>query len=144
VDDTGKIVREVKVASEPKALLAVLANPAYHFKRIGLEAGPMSQWLFNALAEAELPVTESCAWPFCRLSPLTASADTSTGCGGWLARLCLRWRHAAPQATAEPVKPSIPVPPTRCRSLFRRSPVTILRILKVPQPSGAMADCGCG
>ena len=56
VDDTGKIVREVKVASEPTALLAVLRNPAYHFKRIGLEAGPLSQWLFSALAEAELPV----------------------------------------------------------------------------------------
>ena len=56
VDDTGKIVREVKVATEPEALLAVLKNPAYHFKRIGLEAGPLSQWLFSALAEAELPV----------------------------------------------------------------------------------------
>src|ERR1700709_1124639 len=56
VDDTGKIVREVKVASEPEALLAVLKNPAYHFKRIGLEAGPLSQWLFSALAEADLPV----------------------------------------------------------------------------------------
>ena len=48
VDDTGKIVREVKVASEPEALLAVLKNPAYRFKRIGLEAGPLSQWLFSA------------------------------------------------------------------------------------------------
>jgi transposase len=47
---------EVKVASEPKALLSVLKNPAYRFKRIGLEAGPLSQWLFSALAEAELPV----------------------------------------------------------------------------------------
>ena len=56
VDDTGKIVREVKVASEPAALLAVLKNPAYHFKRIGLEAGPLSQWLFSALAEVGLPV----------------------------------------------------------------------------------------
>ena len=56
VDDTGKIVREVKVASEPEALLAALKNPAYHFTRIGLEAGPLSQWLFSALAEAELPV----------------------------------------------------------------------------------------
>jgi transposase len=56
VDETGKIAREVKVASEPEALLAVLKNPAYHFKRIGLEAGPLSQWLFSALAEAELPV----------------------------------------------------------------------------------------
>ena len=56
VDETGKVVREVKVASEPEALLAVLKNPAYHFTRIGLEAGPLSQWLFSALAEAELPV----------------------------------------------------------------------------------------
>src|SRR5580658_2156295 len=56
VDDTGRLVREVKVASEPEALLQVLTNPAYHFKRIGLEAGPLSQWLFSALAEAGLPV----------------------------------------------------------------------------------------
>jgi transposase len=56
VDDAGKIIREVKVASEPDALLAVLTNRSYHFKRIGLEAGPLSQWLFSALAEAELPV----------------------------------------------------------------------------------------
>jgi transposase len=56
VDDTGRIVREVKVASEPEALLSVLRNLAYRFKRIGLEAGPLSQWLFSALAEAGLPV----------------------------------------------------------------------------------------
>ncbi len=56
VDDTGRIVREVKVASEPEALVTALKNPSYHFKRIGLEAGPLSQWLFSALAEAELPV----------------------------------------------------------------------------------------
>ena len=56
VDDTGRIFREAKGASEPEALLAVLTNPGYHFKRIGLEAGPLSQWLFSALAEAGLPV----------------------------------------------------------------------------------------
>ena len=56
VDDAGRIVREVKAASEPEDLLRILSNPAYHFKRIGLEAGPLSQWLFSALAEAELPV----------------------------------------------------------------------------------------
>ena len=55
VDDTGRVVREAKVASEPEALLQVLSNPAYHFKRIGLEAGPLSQWLFSAFAEASLP-----------------------------------------------------------------------------------------
>jgi transposase len=56
VDDAGRIVREVKAASEPEALLQVRAKPAYCFKRIGLEAGPLSQWLFSALAEAGLPV----------------------------------------------------------------------------------------
>ena len=30
VDDTGKIIREVKVASEPEASLAVLKNPGLH------------------------------------------------------------------------------------------------------------------
>ena len=45
LDDAGKIVKEVKVASEPQELLKVLGNPTYHFKRIGLEAGPLSQWL---------------------------------------------------------------------------------------------------
>jgi transposase len=56
VDDAGKIVREVRVASEPEALLQVLTKKNYRFKRIGLEAGPLSQWLFSALAEAGLPV----------------------------------------------------------------------------------------
>ena len=51
MDDTGRIVKEVKVASEPAALLKVLGNPTYRFKRIGLEAGPLSQWLFSVLAE---------------------------------------------------------------------------------------------
>ena len=41
VDDTGKIVRETRVASEPDALLQVLT--LYRFKRVGLEAGPLSR-----------------------------------------------------------------------------------------------------
>jgi predicted NBD/HSP70 family sugar kinase len=53
VDDAGKIVREVRVASEPDALLQVLTNTIYRIKR---KAGPLSQWLFSALAEAGLPV----------------------------------------------------------------------------------------
>jgi transposase len=56
VDETGRIVREAKVASEPEALLQVLSDENYSFKRIGLEAGPLSQWLFSGLAEAGLPV----------------------------------------------------------------------------------------
>ena len=56
VDDTGRIVREEKVVSEPEALLPVLTNPVCPFKRLGLAAGPLSQWLFSALAEAGLAV----------------------------------------------------------------------------------------
>jgi len=56
VDDAGGIIREAKIESDPDALLQVLKSGAYQFKRIGLEAGPLSQWLFSALAEAGLPV----------------------------------------------------------------------------------------
>ena len=47
---------DARVASEPEALLQVLTNTLYRFKRIGLEAGPLSQWLYSVLAEAGLPV----------------------------------------------------------------------------------------
>jgi transposase len=52
----AKIVREARVTSEPEALLQVLTNTIYRFKRVGLEAGPLSQWLYSSLAEAGLPV----------------------------------------------------------------------------------------
>ena len=42
VDDTGWIVRELSVASDPEALLQALGNPISRVKRIGLEAGPLS------------------------------------------------------------------------------------------------------
>ena len=56
LDETGRILREVMVASEPDVLLQVLAEPTYRLKRVGLEAGPLSQRLFSALGEAGLPV----------------------------------------------------------------------------------------
>ena len=39
VENAGRIVREVRVASEPEALLAVLTNPACHFKRLDWKLG---------------------------------------------------------------------------------------------------------
>src|SRR5438552_11251136 len=56
VDKAGRVVREVKVATKPAAILAVLTEEALAIERIGLEAGPLSQWLYSALAEAGLPV----------------------------------------------------------------------------------------
>src|SRR5438874_13739408 len=54
VDKAGRVIREVKVATEPMAILAVLTEEALAIERIGLEAGPLSQWLYSALAEAGL------------------------------------------------------------------------------------------
>ena len=56
VDASGKIVREGIVASEPQALLAWLASLGLGLARIGLEAGPLSQWLYAAMRDAGLPV----------------------------------------------------------------------------------------
>jgi transposase len=52
VDGTGNIVREAKVASEPEALAAWFAKSGLKFTRIGLEAGPLSQWLHAGLMAA--------------------------------------------------------------------------------------------
>jgi transposase len=63
VDDTGKIVREARVASEPEALLQVLTNTLYRFKRVGLEAGPLSQWLYSVtLCSCVHPSFRSSCW----------------------------------------------------------------------------------
>jgi transposase len=56
VDATGKIVREAKVASEPEALTAWIGSLGYAVTRIGLEAGPLSQWLFAGMKQAKLAV----------------------------------------------------------------------------------------
>jgi transposase len=56
VDATGRIVREAKVASEPEALIAWLRGLGLELARVGLEAGPLSQWLYAAMREAGFPV----------------------------------------------------------------------------------------
>jgi transposase len=52
----GKIVREAKVASEPEALIAWFHSLGFDLARIGLEAGPLSQWLYAAMKKAGLAV----------------------------------------------------------------------------------------
>ena len=56
VDATGRIVREAKVASEPETLTAWFNSLGFALSRIGLEAGPMSQWLYAAMKQAGLTV----------------------------------------------------------------------------------------
>jgi transposase len=56
VDASGKIIREGKVASEPQALIDWFSSLGFGLARIGLEAGPLSQWLFAAMKQAGLAV----------------------------------------------------------------------------------------
>src|ERR671916_2151961 len=56
LDASGKVVREAKVASEPEALVAFLRGLGLSIVRVGLEAGPLSQWLHDGLREAGFDV----------------------------------------------------------------------------------------
>jgi transposase len=56
VDGVGRIVREAKVPSEPEALIRFLAQLGVAVARVGLEAGPLSQWLYAGLTKAGLEV----------------------------------------------------------------------------------------
>lgn len=56
VDATGKIIREGKVASEPEALIGWFGSLDFELERIGLEAGPLSQWLYAAMKRIGLAV----------------------------------------------------------------------------------------
>ena len=56
VDASGKIMREAKVASEPEALVGWFSSLGLALERIGLEAGPLSQWLYAEMKKAGLAV----------------------------------------------------------------------------------------
>jgi transposase len=56
VDASGKIVREGKVETTPEAVIAWLGSLGQPIERIGLEAGPLSQWLHKGMREAGLVV----------------------------------------------------------------------------------------
>jgi transposase len=54
VDAGGRIVREAKVPSEPEALVAFFRQLGLPLTRVGLEAGPLSQWLHDRLTGSGL------------------------------------------------------------------------------------------
>ena len=56
VDDAGKVVCEQKVPTEPGDIVTLLASIGEEYGRIGIEAGPLSQWLVNELTAAGLPM----------------------------------------------------------------------------------------
>ncbi len=56
VDDGGRIVSEGTVISEPAAIAAFIEAKAVDAKRIGLETGPTTTWLWHELRALGLPV----------------------------------------------------------------------------------------
>src|SRR3712207_7935355 len=52
VDATGRILREAKVPTEPEPLVRFFRELGVPLTRVGLEAGPLSQWLHAGLAAA--------------------------------------------------------------------------------------------
>ncbi len=56
VDGNGKIVSEGAVMSEPEAIAKHLKTKAVGAKRIGLETGPTTTWLWHELRARGLPV----------------------------------------------------------------------------------------
>ena len=55
VDADGDILSEKKVEAEPAAIIAALKQFGQAFKRIGLEAGPTSSWLYSELHRSGYP-----------------------------------------------------------------------------------------
>jgi transposase len=56
VDEAGRVVREAKVASEIEAIDAWLCTQGAGMLSVGLEAGPLSSWLYGGLKERGWPV----------------------------------------------------------------------------------------
>ena len=56
VDQTGKIIREGTVESDPDAITAFIAKHAPQVARIGLETGATSTWMWTELKKKGLPV----------------------------------------------------------------------------------------
>lgn len=55
VDEAGAIIQEGTVCSDPSSVLSFVAPWQHRIVRIGLEAGPMSEWLTASLIRLGLP-----------------------------------------------------------------------------------------
>ena len=69
VDQDGEVVCERKVLSDPASIGQALRDLGCQFKRVGLEAGPLSQWLYGGLWAQ--------GWPAICVDPRQMSASLS-------------------------------------------------------------------
>ena len=57
VDEGGRIIKETRAASEPKALAKAIRHKGRRIEHVGLEAGNLSQWLHDGLVREGFSVS---------------------------------------------------------------------------------------
>jgi hypothetical protein len=139
VDATGRIVREAKVASEPEILIGWFCGPGLAVTRIGIEVGPLSQWLYAGMRDAGLHVelleTRYVRDAF-KAMPVKTDRKDARGIAqlmrlGWLRPVhcksltsqevrALRWADLQPKAAQYPAQTHLDVVVLRLQQLARR------------------------
>ena len=56
VDERGALSWEGKAASTPETIVQALQERGFSLERVGLETGPLSQWLYEGLHKRSFPV----------------------------------------------------------------------------------------
>lgn len=95
-DDAGTIIWEKKVDSDPEALIETLAPWRTSIALVGLEACPLSEWIYRGLATVAMrfvawkPDTLSASCPPGRTKPTRTTRGASpTCCGLAISNLCI-------------------------------------------------------
>ena len=81
VDETGKVIRELRAAIEPDALIETLAATGLGFERIGLEPCSLSSWLHQGLTRAGGEAADSIEPCQCAFDDPTARENHEAFCG---------------------------------------------------------------
>lgn len=118
VDEEGRIRLEAQCLSEPAALIPMLEKAGGEFVRIGLEAGPLSQWLYFGLVEVGLPAV--CIDGLTRNALFAAANVILSRSHQWTALKAWGVRLAKPRARTLNITLSHP---NRCDLRSNRDPV---------------------
>ena len=57
IDEGGRIIKETRAASEPDAIAKAIRHQGRRIEHVGLEAGNLSQWLFEGLMKEGFSVS---------------------------------------------------------------------------------------
>ena len=102
VNAAGDVLFEKKIAAEPAAIVHLLKSFGSPFKRIGLEAGPTSSWLYSELRAAGYgAICLECRHVKARLSAMRNKTDRNDARGiaqlvrlGWFRQVYVKSEEA--------------------------------------------------